>query len=101
MMVPVFLDPENRRIKAWCLLGWQTQEAYVSYATHPAVSATSEAGEAVDLAAKFDIHYYGQGLSLACPIFAEVWVTKLLNRDEFRRHCDTYVTPGAITANLE
>lgn len=101
MMVPVFLDPENDRIKVWCLLGWQTQGAYVSYAKHPAVSATNDAGEAVDLAAKFDVHYYGQGLDLACPIFAEVWVTKLLNRDEFRKHCDTYVTPTAITANLQ
>jgi hypothetical protein len=101
MMVPVFLDPENDRIKVWCMLGWQTQDAYVSYAKHPAVSATNEAGEAVDLAAKFDVHYYGQGLNLACPIFAEVWVTKLQSRDEFRRHCDTYVTPTAITANLQ
>jgi hypothetical protein len=101
MMVPVFLDPENQRIKVWCMLGWQTQDAYVSYAKHPAVSATNEAGDAVDIAKAFDVHYWGQGLSLACPIFAEVWVTTLLNRDEFRRHCDTYVTPGAIVANLE
>jgi hypothetical protein len=101
MMVPVFLDPENQRIKVWCMLGWQTQEAYVSFAKHPTITATSEAGDAVDVAKTFDVHYWGQGLSLASPIFAEVWVTKLLNRDEFRRHCDAYVTPGAIVANLE
>jgi hypothetical protein len=101
MMVPVFLDPENGRIKVWCMLGWQTQDAYVSYAKHPGLTATSEAGDAVDVTNTFDVHYWGQGLSLASPIFAEVWVTKLLNRDEFRRHCDTYVTPSAIAANLE
>jgi hypothetical protein len=100
-MVPVFLDPENKRLRVWCLLGWQSQNAYASFAKHPAVSATSEAGDPVDLAKTFDIHYYGQSLNLACPIFAEVWVTKLLNRDEFRQHCDTYVTPTAITANLQ
>jgi hypothetical protein len=101
MMVPVFLDPENRRIKVWCMLGWQSQDAYASYERNPAVSATDEAGKPVDLAKTFDVFYYGQGLNLACPIFAEIWVTKLLNRDEFRRHCDTYVTPTAITTNLQ
>jgi hypothetical protein len=30
-----------------------------------------------------------------------VWVTRLLNRDEFRQHCDTYVTPEVILGNLE
>ena len=100
MMVPVFLDPENVGSRSGaCSAGKRRTPTSATPSTPP--SATNEAGDAVDLAAKFDVHYYGQGLSLACPIFAEVWVTKLLNRDEFRRHCDTYVTPTAITANLQ
>jgi hypothetical protein len=101
MMVPVFLDPANKRIKAWCMLGWRAESAYASYEKHPGVSAVDADGNAADLAKHFELHYYGQSLKLAQPVFAEVWVTKLLNRDEFRRHCDTYVSEEAIVANLE
>lgn len=101
MMIPVFLDPANKRIKAWCFLGWQSHDAYASFEKQPAVAATDAEGKPVELAKHFDVHYYGQSLSLTGPMFAEVWVTKLLNRDEFRRHCDTYVSPAAIVANLE
>jgi hypothetical protein len=33
-------------------------------------------------------------------LMAEVFVTRLLGRDEFRRHCDRYRTRDAILANL-
>jgi hypothetical protein len=32
---------------------------------------------------------------------AEVYVNRLLDRDEFRRHCDAYQSREAILANLE
>ena len=48
-----------------------------------------------------EIHFYGAHRYLATPVFAEVYVTKLLNRTEFRRHCDTYQSKAAILANLE
>ena len=38
--------------------------------------------------------------SLAYPVTAEAYVTKILNRDEFRRHCDRYKIRSAILANL-
>jgi hypothetical protein len=101
MMVPVFVDPMNQRIKVWCVLGWTTRDAWASFEQHPKLTATDAAGEAVDLASKFDVHFTGQSLTLASPVFAEVWVKRLLNRDEFRRHCDTYVTPAVILGNLE
>jgi hypothetical protein len=101
MMVPVFTDPLKGRIKVWCVVGWAPVEAYVSYVRHPALSGTDADGKEVDLASKFDISYYGQSLSLSRPVFAEVWVTELLDRDEFRRHCDTYVLPSVILANLK
>jgi hypothetical protein len=31
---------------------------------------------------------------------AEVYVSQLLDRDEFRRHCDRFKTREAILANL-
>ena len=101
MMVPVFNDPMKGRVKVWCMLGWQQQRAWASYVEKPKVAAVDESGAAVELDKTFDVIYSSQALPLASPIFAEVWVTKLLNRDEFRRHCDTYVTPEVILANLE
>jgi len=32
---------------------------------------------------------------------AEVYVNEILDRDQFRRHCDTYKTKSAILANLK
>ena len=48
-----------------------------------------------------EIIFHGTHRHLATPVFAEVYVTKLLNRAEFRRHCDAYQTKAAIVANLE
>ncbi|MEX2173548.1 MAG: hypothetical protein WD872_04245 [Pirellulaceae bacterium] len=101
MMVPVFVDQVTGRIKVWCVLGWSSQTAWASYSKQPQVSATDAKGKAVDLAARFEMIYGTQTLDLAAPVFAEAWVTKLLDRDEFRRHCDTYVTPAVILANLK
>jgi hypothetical protein len=101
MMVPVFQDPLQGRLKVWCHLGWSWKRAYVSYQSHPAISAKLADGTAVNVSERFDVHYQGQSLELPSPVFAEVWVTKLLNRDEFRRHCDTYIVPAVIAANLE
>ena len=38
---------------------------------------------------------------LAYPVTAEVYVDKILNRDQFRWHCDRYRTQSAILKNLE
>jgi hypothetical protein len=101
MMVPVHTDAAGKRIKVWCLLGWEPKRSWLSYAKQPLVSAADASGKDVNPSEKFEVVYGTQWLDLASPIFAEVWVTKLLNRDEFRRHCDTYVTPSVILANLQ
>jgi len=36
----------------------------------------------------------------AAPVVAEVYVARLVGRDEFRRHCDRFRTRDAILANL-
>jgi hypothetical protein len=36
----------------------------------------------------------------ASPVTAEVYVERILNREEFRGHCDTYKTLSAIVENL-
>jgi len=38
---------------------------------------------------------------LAYPVFEEIYVSRLLDRDEFRAHCDRHKTRKAILANLD
>ena len=45
--------------------------------------------------------FSGDRYEFAVPVLAEVYVTRLLDRDEFRRHCDRHKTRDAILANLD
>jgi hypothetical protein len=100
MMVPVFYDLARNKTKAWIFLGWSAKALTVSFTKEPTVTVTNAAGEQLD-AAKFDAHFPSTYLSLASPIVAEVYVSELLDREQFRRHCDAYRTSEAIIANLK
>jgi hypothetical protein len=109
MMVPVFFDLQGRT-KVWVMLGWEHANCTLGYVKQPGIKITSPVGKPVAYFPGMpgapvedapEIHFYGAHRYLATPIFAEVYVTKLLNRTEFRRHCDTYATKAAILANLE
>lgn len=101
MMVPVFYDQQRKKTKVWLMLGWESAHSNVDYARHPAVKITDRDGKPVADDAGPEIIYYSSYRSLATPVFAEVYVTKLLNRVEFRQHCDAYQTKAAIIGNLE
>jgi hypothetical protein len=46
------------------------------------------------------VRFQGARYQFAVPVTAEVYVSQLLDRDEFRRHCDRFKTRDAILANL-
>jgi hypothetical protein len=46
------------------------------------------------------VEFERTSLTLVYPVTAEVYVDRILNRDEFRAHCDRYKTPSAILRNL-
>jgi hypothetical protein len=98
MMVPVFYDIERRKIKVWALLGWQAVPVDVSYGAPPAILAVESrqrpAGQAPE------VLFSSARYEFAGPVVAEVYVAQLLDRDEFRRHCDRHRTRAAILANL-
>ena len=50
---------------------------------------------------KYDLHFGANCPRLAYPVMAEVYVNEILDREQFRRHCDTYKTQSAILANLK
>ena len=101
MMVPVFFDQQRQKTKVWVMLGWTASGASYGYDQAPKVTVTGPDGKPAAGEDAPELIFHGTWRQLATPIFAEVYVTKLLNRDEFRRHCDTYATQAAILSNLE
>ncbi len=101
MMVPVFFDQQRQKTKVWVMLGWTSTSASYSYAQQPTATVTDPDGKPAAGDEAPELIYHGTWRQLATPVFAEVYVTKLLNRDEFHRHCDTYQTQAAILGNLE
>jgi hypothetical protein len=121
MMVPVFWDRQRRKTKVWAFLGWKAADASVDYQTEPRLLAAEPAeGTDPELPGALrimstmrpprppgsptgppNIKYLGERHKLAVPVLVEVYVEKLLDRDEFRRHCDRHKSQAAILANLQ
>lgn len=101
MMVPVFFDQQRKKLKVWVMLGWDTAGTSISYARQPAVTITDSAGRPITGSYGPEVIFESTYRRLATPVFAEVYVSKLLNRTEFRQHCDTYRSKAAILSNLE
>lgn len=97
MMVPVFFDVERKLTKVWLFMGWQSADLTVSYDHPPKVLLVNDEEPN-------EVHYelvYGSNSKRgAYPVFAEVYVDKLLNRKEFQKHCDKHFTEENIIANL-
>jgi hypothetical protein len=120
MMTPVYYDVQRRKTKVWALLGWRRVPVEVDFKKKPRVLAVEPAAapepEATDrlsvLRRRFRkapeqprakppaVQFRGDRYQLAVPEMVEVYVEQLLNRDEFRRHCDRFKTRPAILANL-
>jgi len=120
MMVPVFYDLGQRMTKVWTFLGWRVQPVDVAYRVPPTVLAVEPAvppepdpaNRLSVLRKKFrkvpeqapaevpQVLFSGARYEFAVPVMAEVYVERLLDRDEFRQHCDRYQTREAILANL-
>jgi len=98
MMVPIFYDVERKKTKVWLVLGWEKRPLWISYATPPTVHVKDKNGRAADT--KVDIKFSGQYVFAAYPVSAEVYVSRLLNREEFQKHCDQYGTREEILAKL-
>ena len=84
----------------WAVLGWSTMPVEVAFARNPAAAILDKQGYKVPkgrVELDFEPSYY----TVVYPVMAEVYVEKILNRDEFRRHCDKYKTREAILANLK
>ena len=120
MMVPVFHDVGRGKIKVWALLGWRVVAADVEYRETPGVlvveptrsqASGAAGGPAVSQRNVHEdippvptgpppVRFVGDRYEFAVPVTAELYITRLLDRDEFRRHCDRHRTRAAILRNL-
>jgi hypothetical protein len=100
MMVPVFFDQQRGKTKVWVVLGWTGRQVCASFDRQPAVQAFKADGTELQRGS-YDLHFTANCQRLAYPVMAEVYVNEILDRDQFRRHCDTYQTQSAILANLK
>ena len=99
MMVPVFFDRGRRKTKVWVFLGWSQRPVHFWFARPPAVQVTKNGQPAKP--GEIDLQFGASSVSLAYPVSAEVYVDRILNREEFRRHCDRFKTRSEILKNLE
>ncbi|KAF0245572.1 MAG: hypothetical protein FD180_1440 [Planctomycetota bacterium] len=107
MMVPVFYDLARRQTKVWAFLGWTSRPLTAQFKTRPKVEvlATAEKkgwfgfGGRKAEAPGFD--FEDASYALIYPVTAEVYVTKRLNREEFRAHCDRYKSSKELVASLK
>lgn len=101
MMVPLFYDEQRKRTKVWTFLGWRTTGVVVEYRRPPTVLAVEPlTGAEQPPGAPPPVLFSGDHYELAVPVMAEVYVERLLDRDEFRRHCNRFQCREAILANL-
>ena len=100
MMVPIFYDIMRRKTKVWVFLGWSARPVTVSFAKEPIAKIFDRAGNQVK-ADSVHLQFHSTMHQLAYPVTTEVYIDKMLNRDEFRQLCDKYKTQSAILANLK
>lgn len=99
-MVPVFHDRGRQQTKVWVFLGWSERPITVSYATPPKV-VTVLGPDGQPVAATPRIEFESDFARVLYPVTAEVYVTRILDRVEFRRLCDRLRTQKAILAQLK
>ena len=91
MMVPLFYDLGRRKTKVWAILGWTRRSLSATFATPPEVRFLRGSGR---------IKFVGTSCDVVVPVMVETYVSRLLDRDEFRRHCDLCETKEEILKHL-
>jgi hypothetical protein len=101
MMVPVFYDVLRKKTKVWAFLGWRAVAVAAEYRVPPNVLTVEPLSVSEHWPGEQPpVVFVGDYYQLAVPVMAEVYVEQLLDRDEFRKHCDRYQSREAILANL-
>ena len=100
-MVPVFYDVQRHQTKVWAVLGIASKPLNVSYVHPPTVKEIKGPGGARVNPGDAYLDFVYQNTQLTYIVSAEVYVTHLLNRTEFRQLCDQKKTFKAIVESLK
>ena len=98
MMVPVFYDRQRKKTKVWAFLGWSERSLEVGFATPPKVEVFKDGKPAPESA--YEVIFSKNSYRIAYPVTAEAYVSQVLDREAFRRHCDQYRTQDEILKHL-
>ena len=101
MMVPVFHDVIRKKTKVWAVLGLATRHLQIGFKRPPVVKEIRNAAGMRIARQLVKVKFKQKTVQLLYLVSAEVYVTKVMNRQEFRKHCDRYKTRMAILANLK
>lgn len=98
-MVPVFYDVGRRKLKVWAFLGWSRRPIRVSFARPPKATIGDVKGRPVR--DHPSIRWGASYADLPYPVSAELYVDRILDRDEFRKLCDSCGTRSEILRHLD
>jgi hypothetical protein len=98
-MVPVFYDVERRKTKVWVFLGWSRRPITVSFARPPQATVWDTKGRM--LRDHPPIRWEALRADLQYPVSAELYVDRILDRDEFRKLCDACGTRSEMLRRLD
>jgi len=98
MMVPLFYDVQRRMTKVWVFMGWSQRPMSVSFFRKPKVRVLDKKG--LDITGDVNVELGRRTYSLAYPVTGELYVNKILDRREFRKHCDNHRSPEMILKHL-
>jgi hypothetical protein len=99
-MVPLFYDVARKKMKVWAILGVRKRSLKASYATRPTLSSVVDASGKPLPTASVKPVWLDEHHPFVEIVSAEVYVTRLLDRAEFRAHCEKHKTREAILRNL-
>jgi hypothetical protein len=97
-MVPIFYDVERRKTKVWAFLGWTDRPIKISFAQPPTATVRNLDGTRPSIVPEIRWGFLYEQLQY--PVTAELYVDKVLDRDEFRKLCDSCVTRSEIVRRL-
>ena len=96
MMVPLFYDIQRKKTKVWVVMGYSVKPLSIWFEQKPEAVVTDVQGNPVQV----DLEFEGTEKFLIYPVSAEIYVNRLLNRNEFRALCDKKKTTSAILKAL-
>ena len=100
MMVPVFYDLERKMTKVWVFLGYETKSVSIEFKKFPEVSVYNSEGKKL-APDEVELEFDSTKETLVYPVFAEIYVKKILSREEFQEICNQYKTRSKILEALQ